>query len=163
MNSNSDNLSLIPRENLDRIIDAILFAFHAHRDQERKAGGPYVVHPLRVTLQALAMGESTETIMAAALHDVVEDTDVSLDEITTRFGTEVSSIVASLTKPPRGTPTRAAIYEKQLMTSSRETKLIKILDIEDNLHDIDTAFSPEKAASYLEKQTKLRGLLMEPN
>lgn len=163
MTSKSDNLSLIPRENLDRIIEALLFAFHAHKGQERKAGGPYVVHPMRVALHALAMGESTETIMAAALHDVVEDTDIGLDDITARFGNNVSSIVASLTKPPHGTSNRAEIYRKQLMTASRETKLIKILDIEDNLYDVDTAFTPEKAASYREKQAKLRSLLKRPS
>jgi GTP pyrophosphokinase len=162
VNSKSDCLSPIPRENLDRIISAILFAFHAHKEQERKAGGPYVVHPLRVALQALVIGESTETIMAAALHDVVEDTEVCIDEITTSFGNEVSSIVASLTKPPNGTPDRAAIYEEQLMASSREAKLIKILDIEDNLYDVDTAFPPEKAESYLKKQSKLISLIKGP-
>ena len=161
MNSKSNNLSLIPRENLDRIIDAILFAFHAHKDQTRKAGGPYVVHPLRVALQALALGECTETIMAAVLHDVVEDTSVPLDEISEKFGVEVASIVAVLTKPPRDTPDRAVIYREQLMNAQRESKIIKILDIEDNLHDVDEAFSPKKAAAYHDKQTKLSRLLRE--
>ena len=150
-----NGLSKIQREDLDRIIDAILLAIRAHENQERKAGGPYIVHPLRVALQAVALGEDTETIMAAVLHDVVEDTSVPLAEITRRFGNHVASIVSALTKPKRGTPDRAAIYEKQLLDAPRETKLIKLLDIEDNLYDVDQAFPPEKAASYREKQTKL--------
>jgi GTP pyrophosphokinase len=71
MGPTSKSLSKLKRENLDRIIDAVLFAFEAHKHQERKAGGPYIVHPLRVALQALALGERTETIMAAVLHDVI--------------------------------------------------------------------------------------------
>jgi GTP pyrophosphokinase len=159
MGPTSKSLSKLKRENLDRIIDAVLFAFEAHKHQERKAGGPYIVHPLRVALQALALGERTETIMAAVLHDVIEDTNVSIAEINTRFGKQVGAIVASLTKPSRGTPNRTSIYTEQLVDASRETKLIKILDIEDNLYDAETAFSREKAASYREKQTKLLELL----
>ena len=162
MNPQSKGLSIIPRENIDRIIDAILFAIHAHENQERKAGGPYIVHPLRVALQTLALGEDTETIIAAVLHDVVEDTSIPLAEIKRRFGDHVASIVSALTKPKRGTPNRSAIYEKQLLAAPRETILIKLLDIEDNLYDVDQAFPPEKAASYREKQTKLIRKLRAP-
>jgi GTP pyrophosphokinase len=86
VNPTSKILSQLPRTNLDRIIKAILFAFDAHKSQKRKVGESYIVHPLRVALQALVMGGSVETIIAAALHDVIEDTSVTISEIRAKFG-----------------------------------------------------------------------------
>jgi (p)ppGpp synthase/HD superfamily hydrolase len=79
--------------------EALRLAARAHRDQMRKTGGvPYVTHPVHVSMILARYGFSEEVLAAALLHDVVEDQDVTLDEIEEQFGAHVAEIVDVLTE-----------------------------------------------------------------
>jgi GTP pyrophosphokinase len=148
-----------PRELKDweigRLSEALLLAISAHAGSYRGDGIPYVIHPIRIALHAASLGLSTQTIIAAILHDVVEDTDITIEEIYSQFGDEVGSMVAALTKPEKGTPNRSDIYRDQLLNGPVEAKMIKLLDIQDNLADIDEFLEPEKAKSYRKNREAL--------
>ena len=77
--------------NKDKIIAAYLFAQKAHDGQKRKSGEPYIVHPLSVAKILVEMGMDTDTVAAALLHDVVEDTEVELRELKSEFGNDVAT------------------------------------------------------------------------
>ncbi|MHA1575836.1 MAG: HD domain-containing protein [Candidatus Thorarchaeota archaeon] len=147
------------QNDLERISEAFMFAIAAHEGQERESGVPYISHPIRVALHALSIGLSTEAIMAAVLHDIVEDTDTSIETIVELFGEEIAEIVVAMTKSERGTPNRNMIYQEQLLQGPIVACQIKLLDIQDNLSSIDRFFSPEKAIKYRESRTQLAGIL----
>ena len=83
---------------LSKIITAYEFAAKAHEGQFRSSGQPYIIHPLAVAYILLELGMDTDTICAAMLHDVVEDTPVTLDEVKKRFGQDVAMLVDGVTK-----------------------------------------------------------------
>jgi len=87
-----------PSTPLTIIEDAYQFALIAHADQKRETGEPYLIHPLTVALILAEMRSDLESITAGILHDVVEDTPYSLEDITTRFGNEVANLVNGVTK-----------------------------------------------------------------
>lgn len=82
----------------NEILKAYSFAEAAHNGQTRDSGEAYINHPLAVANILVEMNLDTTSIIAALLHDVVEDTEISIEEITTRFGSEVASLVDGLTK-----------------------------------------------------------------
>ncbi len=147
------------QEELDRISHSFIFAMNAHDGSFRSNGIPYVSHPIRVALHALSLGMTTEAIIAAVLHDVVEDTAISIEEVTTEFGPIVSDMVVALTKPARGTPNRNQIYESQLLNGPEEAKMVKLLDIQDNLSDVEDFLEPEDAAAYRRSREDLAQVL----
>ena len=73
-------------------------AAEAHKDQKRKSGEPYIIHPLCVAIILADLEMDKETIAAGLLHDVVEDTVMTLDELTKEFGPEVAFLVDGVTK-----------------------------------------------------------------
>lgn len=83
---------------LDKVKDAFQLANHAHRGVVRRSGDPYILHPLEVALLLADMRIDAEGIAAALLHDVVEDTDYTLDNLRARFGNAVANIVDGVTK-----------------------------------------------------------------
>ncbi|HHJ80026.1 MAG TPA: HD domain-containing protein, partial [Candidatus Tenderia electrophaga] len=85
-------------ERIDLIHRAFLFGAEAHKDQKRKSGEPYITHPLAVAAIMAEMRFDMETVIAAILHDVIEDTPVSKQEITELFGEEVAELVDGVTK-----------------------------------------------------------------
>ena len=127
------------------IRDVYTFAAKAHEGRTRKfSGDPYIVHPVRVALMATEHGLGHIQIAAALLHDVVEDCDVSLDEITTRFGRYVANVVWGLTnyEARNGGPddsmnraARKAADRVWLSKQSPAVKSLKILDAIDNILD----------------------------
>lgn len=122
------------------LTDAILFAARSHNGQFRKDGStPYINHPLEVMhlLAHTAAVTDTEILMAAVLHDVVEDTDVTAEEIKERFGLRVSKIVMELTDDK--TQTKEERKRQQLITAdliSPSARLIRISDKICNVYDI---------------------------
>lgn len=126
--------------------DAIEFATKAHGDQKRKNGRDlYVGHPIRVMEKLRFYGIADKRILAAAvLHDVVEDTPVTLAEIRAAFGEMVASIVAELTKD-KSLGRRA--YVNRFESASPEACLIKMVDRTDNLNDWD-GLDPAYRATY---------------
>lgn len=82
----------------ERIIDAYTFAKRAHNGATRASGEPYIIHPLQTAQILVDLNLDESSIIAALLHDVVEDTDVTFKEITDKFGTEVEELVRGVTK-----------------------------------------------------------------
>ena len=74
------------------------YAVEHHGDQKRKSGEPYIVHPVNVAYTIADLGLDEKTICAALLHDVVEDTDATLEDIENEFGKEIAEMVDGVTK-----------------------------------------------------------------
>ncbi|MDP2299183.1 MAG: HD domain-containing protein, partial [Actinomycetota bacterium] len=87
-----------PSADLRGIEEAYAFALEHHAGQMRKSGEPFISHPLEVAMILAGLNLDTPTLMAAILHDVVEDSAVSLKEIRKRFGDEVAVLVDGVTK-----------------------------------------------------------------
>lgn len=120
---------------------AIVFAARAHEGQLDKVGLPVILHPLRVMERVRVAATivyspmMVEDLMTAAvLHDVVEDTVVTLDEVRRRFG-NVADLVEALTRPPPGTLNRETYFEfiRRVIEGPTGAALIKRCDIEDNV------------------------------
>jgi len=99
------------------IKDALLFAKKAHQDQYRKSGEPYIIHPILVASIVKLIGGDDEMVIAALLHDTVEDTEVTIEDIEKKFGQNIKSLVDGLTKITE-------IREEELPSSSSDKKLI---------------------------------------
>ena len=82
----------------EKIEDALAFATDAHKEQFRKSGEPYIVHPILVASIVAKITEDESMVMAALLHDVVEDTPVTIEEVKARYGDDVAHLVGGLTK-----------------------------------------------------------------
>ena len=130
---------------MNLILKAASFARCAHAEQRRKYNDrPYIQHPARVAGRVAAHPDATEVMVAAAfLHDVVEDTPHTLDEIVAEFGPDVARLVAELTSPSKGMKAprheRKQIDRDHLVTVSREAKILKLLDRIDNLQEMAEA------------------------
>src|SRR5206468_12563853 len=90
-----------PRADTELIVRSYQLARAAHDGQVRRSGDPYIQHPLAVATILAELGLDDITISAALLHDAVEDTGVTLDELTSRFGPEIARIVDGVTKLDR--------------------------------------------------------------
>jgi len=140
-------------ENLEKIDKAFQFANQAHAGVRRKSGEPYIAHPLAVaTIVVGEIGLGTTAALAAILHDVVEDTDYTLEDIKNIFGEKVAGIVDGLTKLS-GTfdSAQAANFRKMLMTLSDDVRVI-LIKLADRLHNMRTLDS-----MFLHKQMKIAG------
>jgi (p)ppGpp synthase/HD superfamily hydrolase len=125
--------------------DAVSFATRWHGDQTRPAGEPYVEH-LREATAFLAYGAGVsdrEVLRAAVLHDVVEDTPCTLDEVSAAFGPRVATLVDWVTK----SADRDA-YLARLRTAPADAQLVKLADRASNVQRLDTHPRPEKQRSY---------------
>lgn len=146
-----------------KLHDALAFAVSAHRGQDRKYTGlPYVTHPIAVMEIVQTVEHTEEMLIAALLHDVVEDTDIGLTAIQNKFGIEVALLVEQLTdisKPSDGNRAiRKAIDRKRLLESSNEAKTIKLADLIHNSSSI-VRYDPEFAKVYMkEKELLLHAL-----
>jgi len=107
--------SLIPPNPV--LQEALAFAKEAHTDQFRKSGEPYVVHPILVASIVASITEDKAMIVAALLHDVVEDTDATIDDISRSYGADVAHLVAGMTKID-------TIRDSQLIPSHSDEKLV---------------------------------------
>lgn len=130
------------RLNHDRIRQAAQFAIQVHEGQIRKVGGqPYFFHPLAVGRMLLEAGLETDVVVAGILHDTVEDTDTTLSEIETRFGSKVSGWVAAVTEQDKSKPwrVRKQAYLKSIASAEDEVLMISLADKRDNLRSLVTA------------------------
>ena len=126
-------------ENYRPLLEAISFAARAHQGQLRKDGRtPYASHVFRVCLivrQVFSI-DDVSVLMAAVLHDTVEDTTTDYDDLTEKFGPEVAGWVADLSKDKRlPDAEREKAYETQLAKASWQVKVCKLADTFDNLMD----------------------------
>lgn len=132
----------IKEPDLLRIREAYEFAEQAHHGQVRKSGEPYILHPLAVADIVVNMQMDTLSIIAALLHDVVEDTTVSLDEIRERFGDTCAMLVDGLTKLERiqfrsKEEQQNENYRKMFIAMARDIRVI-VIKLADRLHNMRT-------------------------
>ncbi|HEX6744317.1 MAG TPA: HD domain-containing protein, partial [Solirubrobacteraceae bacterium] len=126
----------------ERVEDAFLFSCEHHADQRRKSGEEFIVHPVGVAKICAGMRLDTETLCAALLHDTVEDTSASLDEVRERFGDEVSTLVDGVTKLTGITFTsrdeaQAENYRKMMVAMATDIRVI-LIKLADRLHNMRT-------------------------
>lgn len=124
-----------------KIKKAYLYAENKHKNQYRKSGEPYIIHPLHVAYTLAKLGLDTQTICAALLHDVVEDTDACYGDIEKKFGTEIAQIVEGVTKITELFKSveekQAENYNKMFGAMEKDIRII-ILKLADRLHNINT-------------------------
>jgi GTP pyrophosphokinase len=141
------------RKKFDIIHKAFRFADQAHRGVKRRSGEPYILHPLAVALiVSEEMGLGSTSISSALLHDVVEDTDYSVEDIRNQFGSKIAQIVDGLTKISGGIFAEAASAQaenmrKLLLTMSDDIRVI-LIKIADRLHNMRTLGSLLPAKQY---------------
>ncbi|MDT9690444.1 HD domain-containing protein [Streptomyces sp. P9(2023)] len=127
---------------------AYVLAEFSHRGQFRKSGEPYITHPLAVTLILAELGAETTTLTAALLHDTVEDTEVTLDQVREQFGDEVAYLVDGVTKLEKvdyGAAAEPETFRKMLVATGNDVRVMSI-KLADRLHNMRTlgVMRPEK-------------------
>jgi GTP diphosphokinase / guanosine-3',5'-bis(diphosphate) 3'-diphosphatase len=133
-----------------RVEDAFLFACEHHADQRRQSGEEFIYHPVGVAKICAGLRLDTETLCAALLHDTVEDTSASLEEVRERFGEEVATLVDGVTKLTGITFTsrdeaQAENYRKMMVAMATDIRVI-LIKLADRLHNMRTigAMSKQK-------------------
>jgi guanosine-3',5'-bis(diphosphate) 3'-pyrophosphohydrolase len=144
-------------QGVHRLLEAIHFAADQHRAQHRKgpAAIPYINHPIVVVEQLAAhgFGGDLDLLMAAVLHDVIEDTDATFEEVSRRFGPRVAAIVQEVSDDKSlEKEVRKRLVVETARHKSREARLIKLSDLAANVHDIvhhPPPWSLERKLNYL--------------
>jgi GTP pyrophosphokinase/guanosine-3',5'-bis(diphosphate) 3'-pyrophosphohydrolase len=145
-----DSLSYLKREEIDLVRSAYRFSEAAHHGQTRLSGEPYVTHPLAVASAMAEWRMDVQTVIAALLHDVMEDTAVSKAEIASAFGKPVAELVDGLSKLDKiefqsYQEAQAENFRKMLMAMARDLRVV-LVKLADRLHNLQTmsAVRPEK-------------------
>ena len=141
------------RQKIELITKAFNFAKSAHKGIKRRSGEPYIMHPLavaRVVVREIGLGSTS--ICSALLHDVVEDTDYTIEDIENLFGAKIAQIVDGLTKIAGGVfaekaSEQAENFRKLLITMSEDIRVI-LIKISDRLHNMRTLGSMPLAKQY---------------
>ena len=140
----------MPGADMALIDRAITYAGAKHQTQKRKDGSPYIIHPMAVAEIVTEMGLDTDAVLGALLHDCIEDTDASFEEIASLFGTTAAELVEGVTKLTRAnfSSTEQAQMEnlrKMFMAMSKDIRVV-LIKIADRLHNMRTMQyqSPEK-------------------
>lgn len=139
-----------PRADLMVLQKAYDTAERLHEGVYRKSGEPYITHPLAVATIAAEIGMDTTTLVAALLHDTVEDTDYSLDDLSIDFGPEVARLVDGVTKLDKvalGSAAEAETVRKMVIAMSQDPRVL-VIKVADRLHNMRTMrfLPPEKQA-----------------
>ncbi len=158
---NRDGSGSLPvREPLDRdeVRRAFVFACRHHADQKRQSGVEFITHPVGVARISVGMSLDTETICAALLHDTVEDTSASLEEIETEFSPEIARLVDGVTKLTEITfesrdERQAENYRKMMVAMASDVRVI-LVKLADRLHNMRTLGSlPKKKQITKSRET----------
>ena len=145
-------------EALDKIYQAYLFASEKHKNQVRKSGDPYIVHLLGVARILSELNTGPTTIIAGLLHDTIEDTDTTEEEITEKFGKEVCYLVQGVTKVTRlsdyhNVDFEAESHRKIFIAMAKDIRVI-IIKLADRLHNMRTLqFQPPEKQKKIAKET----------
>lgn len=138
------------------ILRAYEIAARAHDGQLRKSGEPYITHPVAVAEILSELGMNTATIIAALLHDTVEDTPYSLDQLRTDFGGEIADLVDGVTKLDRvvyGPDAEAETVRKMVIAMSRDIRVL-VIKLADRLHNARTwKFLSEETVARKARET----------
>ncbi len=139
-----------PKADLKEIQRAYVFAENSHRGQKRVSGEDFIEHPLGVAAVLADLGMDTTTLVASLLHDVVEDTDLTLEQVEGEFGPEVAQIVDGLTKLDRITfrtkeAEQAENVRKMIVAMAKDIRVL-LIKLADRLHNMRTlgSLSPPK-------------------
>ena len=140
----------LPNADMALIDRAVEYANEKHKYQKRKDGSPYIIHPLAVAKIVAEMGLDTDAVLGALLHDCIEDTDASFEDIAKSFGTTAAELVEGVTKLTRAnfSSTEQAQMEnlrKMFMAMSKDIRVV-LIKIADRLHNMRTMQyqTPEK-------------------
>lgn len=137
-------------QDIAQVWEGYRFAYQAHDGVVRKTGEPYIIHPVSVACILADLHMDTPTILAALLHDVVEDTPITTDDIKEKFGQQVAELVDGLTKLDKiefqsASQAQAENFRKMLLAMSQDVRVI-LVKLADRLHNMQTleAMKPEK-------------------
>ena len=140
----------LPPEDVERVQEAYDFAFQAHEGQRRRSGEPYITHPVAVADLLADLRLDAETMIAAILHDVMEDTPIPKEEITSRFGPQVAELVDGVSKLDQiqfrsRAEAQAESFRKMLLAVVRDIRVIMV-KLADRTHNMRTlgAMPPAK-------------------
>jgi GTP pyrophosphokinase len=144
--------SYMPAELIERIMKAYEFGAIAHEGQTRISGEPYISHPVAVAQTLADMHLDSQTIVAAILHDVVEDTDIAIAELEDQFGTEVATLVDAVSKLDQmhftnRAEAQAESFRKMMLAMIEDIRVI-LVKLADRMHNMETlgAMPREKQA-----------------
>lgn len=147
-----------PEANLDIISKAYEFSREAHKGQERVSGDPYIIHPLEVGIILAELEMDATTIAAGILHDTVEDTRMSIEQVRAEFGNEIANLVdgvTKLTKLPYTTKqeVQAENFRKMFLAMAKDIRVI-IIKLADRLHNMRTLkFMPKEKQLQKARET----------
>ena len=132
----------MPGMDMTVIEQAIEYAQDKHKEQKRKDGSPYIIHPLAVAEIVAEMGLDTDAILGALLHDCIEDTDASYEDIAKRFGSTTAELVEGVTKLTRANFSSSEEQQmenlrKMFMAMSKDIRVV-LIKIADRLHNMRT-------------------------
>ena len=145
----------VSAEDMQRVRDAYALAAEAHKDQRRKTGEPYIIHPIavaRIVAEELELGANP--VIAAFLHDVVEDTDYTIEDIRKRFGDDVAFLVGVVTKQKKDKYEKSKQVDnyRQILASVQYDVRAILIKLADRLHNMRTLDSMRP-----DKQMKIAG------
>ncbi|HEY6800429.1 MAG TPA: bifunctional (p)ppGpp synthetase/guanosine-3',5'-bis(diphosphate) 3'-pyrophosphohydrolase [Agromyces sp.] len=145
-----------PKADLGLIERAYTVAERAHEGQKRKSGEPYITHPIAVAQILADLGIGSKTVAAALLHDTVEDTAYTLDQVRADFGDEIAMLVDGVTKLDKvkyGDSTQAETVRKMIVAMSKDIRVL-IIKLADRLHNARTwGFVPAESATRKATET----------
>ncbi|MCT1607055.1 bifunctional (p)ppGpp synthetase/guanosine-3',5'-bis(diphosphate) 3'-pyrophosphohydrolase [Nesterenkonia massiliensis] len=143
-------------QDLPLIRRAFDVAHHHHRDQKRKSGDPYITHPVAVATILAELGLNGSTLAAALLHDTVEDTEYSLEQLTDEFGEEIAQLVDGVTKLDKlkfGDAAQAETVRKMVLAMAKDIRVLMI-KLADRLHNARTwRYVPAESSARKAKET----------
>ena len=145
-----------PRSDTGLVLRAYRVAHRAHEGQTRKSGDPYITHPVAVATILDEIGMTSTTLAAALLHDTVEDTDYSLDQLREDFGSEIAVMVDGVTKLDKieyGAAAQSETVRKMIVAMSRDIRVL-VIKLADRLHNARTwKYVPAASSGRKAKET----------
>ena len=145
-----------PRADLLQLEEAYQVAYQAHDGQKRRSGEPYITHPVAVAQILAELGIGPKTVIAALLHDTVEDTDYTLKQCREQYGAKLAMLVAGVTKPDKvkyGDSAQAETVRKMIVAMSKDIRVL-VIKLADRLHNARTwGFMPVESAQRKARET----------